>query len=461
MNNQPRQILTQLIKQHGPAICNEPLRLKAMLRDLCDPQHKREVNILGFALDERIPHDLLNAGAQSKFQLPRLSQRLQDAYAMSEEAAKWAVESWALALGVLSPTELKSVVWQTNSSQATSSRQPSATASQTSANNTAAPSVQTLIVDQQGGGDYTDIKEAIKNALAGARIIVRAGTYEGNLTIEKPLQIVGDGLKDDIIIKIDKNKYDSNALVIHSNRVFIENITFSLNQNFDRLTVNPIDKFIKSIAPYYLIWQINEKKIKVMFFHIIVNNKSSLAMKNCNVYGGSNAIRNFDGQVILEECNIFSCYRGVVSSGSLTIRRSKISNMIKDGIYIDAGQNVLIEDSEIIHNGVNGVYVRKGNVTLKKCNIRENGDLGIYRDYGTSVDIQDCKLEGNSNGVSNLPLSLLSEESSSPAKSEPNIGSGNEVKINEELIKKIFTFLFILFLLSLMMIVILTGSIFN
>jgi hypothetical protein len=104
MNNQPRQILSELISQHGPSICKEPQRLKDMLRDLCGDAYKREVNILSFALDEQVPQDLMAKQADpsaSQLLMPPLTKRLQDAFAMSEDGAKWAVESWALALGVL------------------------------------------------------------------------------------------------------------------------------------------------------------------------------------------------------------------------------------------------------------------------------------------------------------------------------------------------------------------------
>ena len=51
----------------------------------------------------------------------------------------------------------------------------------------------TVIVSKSGGGQYTTISEAIKNAKPGTRIMVRPGFYNEGLAIDKQLEIVGDG----------------------------------------------------------------------------------------------------------------------------------------------------------------------------------------------------------------------------------------------------------------------------
>ncbi|HAS51945.1 MAG TPA: hypothetical protein DCS21_09485, partial [Gammaproteobacteria bacterium] len=55
------------------------------------------------ALKNRIAEDLLKApaGIPESMVFARLYKRLEDELAMTAEAAHWAVESWALALGVL------------------------------------------------------------------------------------------------------------------------------------------------------------------------------------------------------------------------------------------------------------------------------------------------------------------------------------------------------------------------
>ena len=96
MNDVPRQTLTHIIAKYGPAVCENPKRCEALLRDLCG-EYRREVNILMGALEERVPPDLMNLGRglPREALLARLTRRLQDHLAYTEDAARWAAETRA------------------------------------------------------------------------------------------------------------------------------------------------------------------------------------------------------------------------------------------------------------------------------------------------------------------------------------------------------------------------------
>lgn len=102
MEPKVRDSLRQLIVRYGHVLCDDPPRCEAMLRDLCGP-YKREVNCLIIALKQRIAADLLagSAGLPAPLLLDRLSKRLEDELGLMTETAHWAVETWALALGVI------------------------------------------------------------------------------------------------------------------------------------------------------------------------------------------------------------------------------------------------------------------------------------------------------------------------------------------------------------------------
>lgn len=109
LNEYPRQQLQKLITQFGHAVCDDPKRCEAILRDLC-PEYRRETNLLVAALKEKAVADLLKSSAAipSSLQINQLAQRLHDNLGIAEHFALWAIESWALALGLLHPTKTSS-----------------------------------------------------------------------------------------------------------------------------------------------------------------------------------------------------------------------------------------------------------------------------------------------------------------------------------------------------------------
>jgi len=101
MESSVRDTLVALIVRYGQSLSEDPPRCEAMLRDLCG-QHKREIFILVSALKQRVATDLLSGGGlPTSLLLGRLSKRLEDELALTSEAAHWAVETWALVLGVI------------------------------------------------------------------------------------------------------------------------------------------------------------------------------------------------------------------------------------------------------------------------------------------------------------------------------------------------------------------------
>ncbi len=102
MHDEPRQKLCELIVEYGRSLCNDPNRCEALLKDYCG-KHKREIFVLVSALKKNVTNDLLksSAGVPQEIVMGRLRKRLADELAMTDEAAHWAVESWALALGFI------------------------------------------------------------------------------------------------------------------------------------------------------------------------------------------------------------------------------------------------------------------------------------------------------------------------------------------------------------------------
>lgn len=107
MNNEPRLALRKIIAKYGNDLAGDRRRVEGLLKDLCGG-HRREINVLTGAIEERVPLDLLAAAKSQprELLLTKLAKRLEDNLGLTPEAANWAVGSWALALGVLTDAEV-------------------------------------------------------------------------------------------------------------------------------------------------------------------------------------------------------------------------------------------------------------------------------------------------------------------------------------------------------------------
>lgn len=101
MTDVVRQKLQALISQFGVAVCNDVKRCEALLKDLC-PQNKREVRLLVIALGDGAVKKLSQPSSLMTTEnlIAQLVQSLDENWGIASHHAQWAVESWALALGI-------------------------------------------------------------------------------------------------------------------------------------------------------------------------------------------------------------------------------------------------------------------------------------------------------------------------------------------------------------------------
>ena len=98
-----RDKLAELVGRFGLDLCNDPKRCKGLLHDVCS-EHRREIVALVAAAREGVGSELRHSsdGSPKELVFARLTKRLYETEGMDEGLARWAVESWALALGIAS-----------------------------------------------------------------------------------------------------------------------------------------------------------------------------------------------------------------------------------------------------------------------------------------------------------------------------------------------------------------------
>ena len=108
MNDTARTMLSRLIALYGVSIAHDANRCEGLLRDTC-PECSREIFVLVHAVRQHIPDDLLTPRHALPLALTEafLIKRLEDELGFSSEVARWAVISWAEALGRADPAPIK------------------------------------------------------------------------------------------------------------------------------------------------------------------------------------------------------------------------------------------------------------------------------------------------------------------------------------------------------------------
>lgn len=100
-NDAARAALVRIIRDYGCLLGNDARRCEALLKDFC-PNARAEVHLLVAAARSGVPKQLMSspAGSSRESIAARLAKMLEEDYAVTAEAARWAVESWSQALGV-------------------------------------------------------------------------------------------------------------------------------------------------------------------------------------------------------------------------------------------------------------------------------------------------------------------------------------------------------------------------
>lgn len=209
------------------------------------------------------------------------------------------------------------------------------------------------VVDQMHRGDHLTIADAVAAASPGDRILVRPGVYDEALTLDKPLDLIGEGEPGDVLIQAGE------ASAIHFNcaRGLVKNLTIRQSQ------------------------------------------------------GGEWALFIARGRLDLEDCDISSAGNGAVliaGSAHPRLRRNRIHDNAGNGVYITRNAQGLLEDNEIFNHSNPAVGIDNGaSPTLRKNRIHDNESNGIWITGGGGGTFEHNTLYANKRGNWNIERSCL------------------------------------------------------
>jgi len=251
---------------------------------------------------------------------------------------------------------------------------------------------QTHVVDALHHGDYTTITEAIEAAQPGDRILVRPGRYEEGLVIKKPLEIIGDGNRDDITVQA----VGKDTLLFQTTMGRVSNLTLRQAGEGDwygvdiaqgRLELEDCDISSESLAC------------------VVIHGGADPRLRRNRIHDGKQ--RGIfvceNGQGTLEDNDIFgNALAGVAigEGGNPTLRRNRIHDGKLSGVMIyDNGQGML-EDNGIFGNAYAGVVIGEGgDPTLRRNRINRNGREAVWVYDGGGGTFEDNDLRDNAKGA--------------------------------------------------------------
>jgi len=204
----------------------------------------------------------------------------------------------------------------------------------------------TYVVDAFHRGDYSDLTGALKAANPGDRILVRPGLYQEGIVIDKPVEIIGDGPLDEVVVEASGSD--------------------------------------------------------VVLFRAGMGRIANLTLRQAG--GGRwHCINITQGRLDVEGCDITSQSRTCVvihGGADPRLRRNRIHDGKAAGVYVyEDGQGTL-EDNEIFSNAHAGVTIKEGgNPTLRRNRISRNGYEAIWVFDGGQGLFEDNDLRGNTRGA--------------------------------------------------------------
>lgn len=401
MNEQPRQKLREIIARYGPSVASDARRCEGLLRDYSG-QHRREVSVLVSALEEHVPQDLLVplAGTPRAVLLKRLARRLSDNRAISEPAARWSVNTWAFALGLIADDELEALEEESPAAATGDTEGDKDTgrvgdvSAQTPSSRTPAQApvdAGSVVASASGDGDYASITEALANVTPGGRVLVRPGVYEETILLDKRVNVVGDGPRAEIVV----SGGGASCLKSSAEGARVAGLTLRGAAGGETAA------FAVEVLRGELVLEDCDISSDTLSCVAVHGQEAAPVIKRCRIHDGADSgLYFFDGATgTVEDCEVSgNANVGVAITGGArpVIRRSKVYGGANAGVVVWQDAEGLLEECEVYGHRLANLGVSDGaKLTARACHIHEGENSGVFVHREGEAVLEDCELYGH------------------------------------------------------------------
>ncbi|GCE31535.1 hypothetical protein KDA_70190 [Dictyobacter alpinus] len=256
-----------------------------------------------------------------------------------------------------------------------------------------------IIVAQQGGGDYTSLSEAIQQAEPGTFIFLREGIYKESIILDKPIEIIANGPREQVVLE----GAGSHCVVMQTSSATMRGLTI-------RCPEGPRGKTWRAI-------HITEGELFIENCDIssassscitILNANTNPTIRYCTIHdsAGHGIAISQNAHATIEYCDIFNHSRSgihVTIGADPIVRHCNVYDCQLYGLLIqDLGRGTF-EDCDIHHHGYAAVTVNnQSNPLLLRCQLHDNQKYGIEILQEGQGSYQDCEIFAN--GVDNVSI---------------------------------------------------------
>ena len=231
----------------------------------------------------------------------------------------------------------------------------------------------------KSGGHHTTIAAAITASATGDRILIKPGEYDESLTIDKKLQIRGDGRVEEITVR----SVDAPVISLRAGGGQISNLT--IRRAVEQDTQPEADELTAAV-------QIEGGQPVVQDCDISSHVGSGIVIQgNADPAVRANRIHdnNQNGVLVIEQgrgtfedndisANTLSGVR-VKTGGDPAVRANRIHDNNQCGVYVSEQGRGTFEDNDISANTFSGIVVQSGGDPAVRANrIHDNNQCGVY-----------------------------------------------------------------------------------
>jgi F-box protein 11 len=237
-------------------------------------------------------------------------------------------------------------------------------------------------------GDFQTLADAIQAASPGHRILVRPGCYHEGLRLEKPLEIIGDGKPEDIVVEAA----GQDVIFFNTNFGRVAGLTlrqagggqfYAVDICQGRLELEGCDIASQSLAC------------------VAIHGNAEPVIRHNRIHDGqSNGVLVYEsGRGTLEDNDIFGHGLSgveIIEAGHPILRANRIHGGRGAGVFVHQNGRGLLEDNEIHDGATVGVAIQgRGDPLLRRNRIHSHHQSGVLIYEQGKGTLEDNEIVGN------------------------------------------------------------------